>query len=119
MNEQNNLQPKFIPDQNLKLMDQVRQVLRNHHYAYRTEQCYCGWIIRFIKFHGGNIHTAKMGKPELDAFLSDLATNLNVSASTQRQAIDALIFLFDGVLDQPVKDQLEPVRATKQPHLPL
>ena len=119
MNRQNNLQPKFIPDQDLKLMDQVRQVLRYHHYSYRTEQSYCNWILRFIKFHGGNIHPAKMGKPELDAFLSDLATRLKVSASTQNQAMNALIFLFDRVLDQPVEDQLEPVRAWKQPHLPV
>jgi Phage integrase, N-terminal SAM-like domain len=45
---------KFKPDPGLKLMDQVRQVLRYHHYAYRTEQSYCDWILRYIKFHGGN-----------------------------------------------------------------
>lgn len=119
MKEQNNLQPKFIPDQDLKLMDQVRQVLRYHHYSYRTEQSYCSWVKRYVKFHGGHIHPNKMGKPELDAFLSDLATNLKVSASTQRQAMNALIFLYKRVLDQPVKDQLEPVRAVKQPQLPV
>jgi len=119
MNGHNNLQPKFIPDQDLKLMDQVRQVLRYHHYSYRTEQSYGQWIKRYIKFHGGHIHPAKMGKPELDAFLSDLATNLKVSVSTQRQAMNALIFLYKHVLDQPVKDQLEPVRAVKQPRLPV
>ncbi len=119
MNRQNNLQPKFIPDQDLKLMDQVRQVLRYHHYSYRTEQSYSKWILRFIKFHGSNIHPAKMGKSELDAFLSDLATRLNVSAATQNQAMNALIFLFDRVLDRPLQDQLEPVRARKQPHLPV
>ena len=61
MKEQNNLQPKFIPDQDLKLMDQVRQVLRYHHYSYRTEQSYCSWVKRYVKFHGGHIHPNKIG----------------------------------------------------------
>ena len=84
----------FRPDPKLKLMDQVRQVLRYHHYAYRTEQSYCDWIIRYIKFHGGNTHPGKMGKKEIDAFLSHLATHLHVSAATQRQALDAIVFLY-------------------------
>jgi hypothetical protein len=67
---------KFKPDPKLKLMDQVRQVLRYHHYAYRTEQSYCDWILRYVKFHGGNNHPAGMGKKEIDAFLSHLATHL-------------------------------------------
>jgi hypothetical protein len=54
------IKPKFRPDSKLKLMDQVRQVLRYHHYAYRTEQTYCDWIVRYIKFHGGQIHPAQM-----------------------------------------------------------
>ena len=64
----------FRPDPKLKLMDQVRQVLRYHHYAYRTEQSYSDWILRYIKFHGGEPHPSKMGKKEIDAFLSHLAT---------------------------------------------
>ena len=56
-------EPKFKPDPKLKLMDQVRQVLRYHHYAYRTEQTYYDWIVRYIKFHGGQTHPAQMGKP--------------------------------------------------------
>jgi hypothetical protein len=54
--------PKFKPDPKLKLMEQVCQVLRYHHYAYRTEQTYCDWIVRFIKFHGSQTHPAQMGK---------------------------------------------------------
>ncbi len=65
---------KFRPDPSLRLMDQVRQVLRYHHYAYRTEQTYCYWILRFIKFHGCKTHPKDMGKSEIDSFLSDLAT---------------------------------------------
>ncbi|MBA3037262.1 MAG: hypothetical protein FP814_12300 [Desulfobacterium sp.] len=61
-------------------MDQTRQVLRYHHYAYRTEQTFCDWIMRYIKFHGGKTHPTQMGKTEIDAFLSHLATHDKVSA---------------------------------------
>jgi hypothetical protein len=81
---------KFRPDPQLKLMDQMRQVLRYHHYAYRTEHSYCDWILRYIKFHGGNTHPAKMGRKEIDGFLSHLATHLHVAVATQRQALNAM-----------------------------
>ncbi len=119
MNIKNTPQPIFTPNQDLKLMDQVRQVLRYHHYSYRTEQTYCNWILKFIKFHGGDIHPKNMGKRELEMFLSHLATNLKVSASTQRQAMNALVFLYKRVLGNPVDGQLEPVRAKRQPSLPV
>ena len=82
--------PKLKPNSDLRLMDQVRQVLRYHHYAYRTEQTYCDWIIRYIKFHGSQIHPKDMGKSEIENYLSHLATNRKVAASTQRQALNAL-----------------------------
>ena len=110
--------PKFKPDPKLKLMDQVRQVLRYHHYAYRTEQTYGDWIIRYIKFHGSQIHPAQMGKVHIEAFLSHLATQGQVSASTQRQALNAIIFLYRHVLDQPIEDQLEPVKARRHARPP-
>jgi len=105
--------PKFKPDPKLKLMDQVRQVLRYHHYAYCTEQTYCDWIVRYIKFHGSQIHPTQMGKVHIDAFLSHLATQGQVSASTQKQALNAIIFLYRHVLNQPIEDQLEPVKARR------
>ena len=71
---------KFRPDPNLKLMDQVRQVLRYHHYAFRTEQAYCDWIVRYIKFHGAKKHPKYMGKQEIEAFLSHLAVNRKIAA---------------------------------------
>ena len=74
--------PKFKPDSGLKLMDQVRQVMRYHHYSYRTEQTYCDWIVRFIRFHGTKRHPKDMGKSEVEGFLSHLATDGKVSAST-------------------------------------
>ena len=84
---------KFKPDNRLRLMDQVRQVLRYHHYTYRTEQSYCNWIMRYIKFHGSKTHPKDMGKKEIEAFLSHLATQGKVSASTQHQALNGIIFL--------------------------
>jgi len=89
---------KFTPDPRLKLMDQVRQVLRYHHYAYRTEQAYCDWIVPYIKYFGSKKHPRDMGKTEIDAFLSHLASEQKVSASTQRQALNAIIFLYRRVL---------------------
>jgi len=110
---------KFRPDPHLKLMDQVRQVLRYHHYAYRTEQTYCDWIVRYIKFFGSKKHPRDMGKPEIDAYLSHLATEQKVSASTQRQALNAIIFLYRHVLDQPIEGQIEPTRAKRHPRPPV
>ena len=59
--------PQFRPDPNLGLMDQVRQVLRYHHYAYRTEQTCCDWILRYIRFHHAKTHPKNMGKKEIEA----------------------------------------------------
>jgi len=103
--------PKFRPDPELKLLEQMRQVMRYHHYAYRTEKTYCDWIVRYVKFHGAKIHPRNMGKNEVEAFLSHLVTRAKVSASTQRQALNALVFLYRRVLDQPIEDKIEPVRA--------
>ncbi len=110
---------KFRPDPGIKLMDQVRQVLRYHHYAYRTEQAYCDWIVRYIKYFRSKKHPRDMGKTEIDAYLSHLATERKVSASTQRQALNAIIFLYRRVLDQPIEGQIEPTRAKRHPRPPV
>lgn len=104
---------KFRPAHDLKLMDQVRQVLQYHHYAYRTEQTYCNWIEQYVRFHKCKRHPREMGKKEIEGFLSHLATERKVSASTQRQALNAVIFLYKHVLDIPVAENIEPVRAKK------
>ena len=101
-------------------MDQVRQVLRYHHYAYRTEQTYCDWITRYIRYyHGSKIHHLDMGKREIEAFLSLLAVRQKVAASTQRQALNAIIFLYGNVLDIPVDENLDPVRAKRHSRPPV
>ena len=111
--------PKFKPNPKLKLMDQIREVLRYHHYSYRAEQTYCDWIIRFIKFHGYQKHPKNLGKFEIEAFLSHLATNRKVAASTQRQALNALVFLYKHVLDKPIGDNIAPVKAKKRRRPPV
>ena len=115
--------PKFKPNSDLRLMDQVRQMLRYHHYSYRTEQTYCDWIIRFIRFHGSQKgsqkHPKLMGKSEIEAFLSHLATNRKVAASTQRQALNAIVFLYKHVLDKPIDEDIAPVKAKKHRRPPV
>ncbi len=111
-------QAKFRPDPKLKLMDQVRQVLRYHHYSYRTEQTYCKWIIRYIKFWGGKTHPKKLNGRHVEKFLSHLATNNQVSASTQRQALNALAFLYNKVLFKSLEPEIAPIRSKKERRLP-
>ena len=76
-----------------RLLDRVRQAIRARHYSPRTEKAYVGWIRRFIVFHGKR-HPDEMGVPEVTQFLSSLATRDKVSASTQNQALSALLFLY-------------------------
>lgn len=110
--------PKFRPNPSLKLMDQVREVLRYHHYAYRTEATYCQWILRYIRFHGGKTHPNLLGAGDVESFLSHLATQGNVSASTQRQALNAIVFLYRDVLDLPLEGKIAPARSKRHQHPP-
>ena len=82
-----------------QLLDRVRDTIRFKHYSLRTEQVYVDWIKRFILFHGKR-HPEKMGAEEVRAFLSDFAANQNAAASTQNQALSALLFLYREVLKQ-------------------
>lgn len=79
------------------LLEQVRQEIRVRHYSRRTEESYLGWINRFIVFQGRR-HPREMGETEIQGFLSHLATEKQVSASTQNQAACALLFLYKEVL---------------------
>jgi len=111
-------QPGFRPNPDLKLMDQVREVLRYYHYAYRTEQSYCDWILRYIRFHGGQTHPKNLAAADIERFLSDLVSRQKVAAATQKQALNALVFLYHKVLHLPLKDQIAPLRSKKSPRLP-
>lgn len=114
-----NVKNKFKPNPDIRLMDQVREVLRYYHYAYKTEQTYCSWILQYIRFHGGNIHPKNMGKSEVERFLSYLATERKTSAATQRQALNALVFLYDKVLDIELGNDISPVRAKRRSRPPV
>jgi len=81
----------------IKLLDRVRQAIRTRHYSRRTEDAYVYWIRRFIVFHK-KTHPSVMGAPEVAAFLTWLAVHERVSASTQNQALSAVLFLYKGVL---------------------
>ncbi|MEM9008591.1 MAG: phage integrase N-terminal SAM-like domain-containing protein [Cyanobacteria bacterium P01_F01_bin.86] len=76
-----------------KLLDQVRDSIRLKHYSYRTEQTYVYWIRRFILFHNKK-HPKEMGTTHIEAFLTHLAVKEHVAASTQNQALSALLFLY-------------------------
>jgi len=80
-----------------RLYDRVVEVLRTRHYSRRTEQTYAHWIKRFIYFHNVR-HPAEMAEPEINAFLTHLAVKQKVSASTQNQALSALLFLYRHVI---------------------
>jgi hypothetical protein len=84
-------------DKQSPFLDQVRTSIRLRHYSIRTEEAYVFWIRRFILFHGKR-HPAEMAETEVGAFLSYLAVKQNVSASTQNQALNALVFLYKQVL---------------------
>jgi hypothetical protein len=100
-----------------RLLDQVRQVLRVRHYALTTEGCYVEWITRFILFHGKR-HPRDMGAAEVEQFLTDLAVRGHVSASTQNQALNALVFLYKQVLEIEL-ERIEAVRARRPKRLPV
>ncbi len=101
-----------------KLLDRLREALRARHYSRRTEQGYCQWVKRFIFFHNVR-HPIEMAEPEINAFLSALATQGQVSASTQNQALSALLFLYRHVLGRPVGDLGAVIRARRPTRLPV
>ncbi len=100
----------------MKLMDQVAQTLRVKHYSLATERCYCQWIRRFIFFHGVK-HPNTMGAEEVERFLTHLATADKVAASTQNQALNALVFLYREVLQLDLGN-FDAVRARRPLRVP-
>lgn len=101
-----------------RLRDQVRHVIRMRRYSRRTEKSYWLWIRQYIHFHGTR-HPSTMGAKEVREFLTWLAVHRNVAASTQNQALNALVFLYDRVLEQPLGNIGEAVRARCPPRLPV
>jgi integron integrase len=107
-----NIQPKP------KLLDQVREALLARHYSKKTGEAYISWIKRFIFFHKKR-HLAEMAETEINAFLTHLAVKENVSASTQNQALSALLFLYRNVICRELGDLGEVLRARKPKRLPV
>lgn len=108
----------LIHDAKPKLLDQLREALRARHYSRRTEQTYCSWVKRFIFFHDVR-HLEEMAEPEINAFLTHLAVKKKVGASTQNQALSALLFLYRNVIGREVGDLGEVIRARKPKRLPV
>jgi len=106
------------PNRPVKLLDQVRHTLRLGHYSPRTEEAYLGWIRRFILFHQKR-HPAEMGAVEARAFLTHLAVNQHVSASTQNQALGAVLFLYKHVLGRELAGLGEIPRGRTPDRLPV
>jgi integron integrase len=107
--------PSALCDKQPKLLDRMREALRVRHYSLATERTYIGWSKQFILFHGKR-HPQDMGAPEVEAFLSALATERHVSASTQNQAMHALLFLYREVLavDLPWLDGITRAKVGKR-----
>src|SRR5437773_5502938 len=105
-------------DKPKKLLERVRDVIRVKHYSWRTERTYCDWIERFIRFHRMR-HPSEMGAAEVSEFLTHLARDGNVSASTQNQALSALLFLYKQVLKEEIGWLEDVERAKKPARLPV
>ena len=93
-------------------MAQLKESLRARHYSRRTEQAYCYWVKRFIFFNKVR-HLKEMAEPEINAFLTSLAVKEKVSASTQNQALSALLYLYRHVLGREIGDLGDVIRARK------
>ena len=107
-----------VKEQQPKLLDRLRETLRSRHYSRRTEQTYCQWVKRFVYFHKMR-HPKEMAETEINAFLTHLALKGKVSASTQNQALSALLFLYRHVLNREIGELRDVIRARKPKRLPV
>lgn len=99
-------------------LEEVRAAIRVRHYGLRTEKSYVDWIVRFVHFHDCR-HPREMEEPEVAAFLSHLAVDRSVAASTQNQALNALVFLYRFVLRPPLGNLSGVPRAKRPGRLPI
>jgi hypothetical protein len=108
----------LVGEANPKLLDRLREALLSRHYSRRIDQTYCHWVKLFIYFH--NIrHPADMAEPQINGFLTHLAVKEKISASSQNQALSALLFLYRHFIGREVGDLGEVIRARKPKHLPV
>jgi integron integrase len=107
-------------DSKTKILDQIRQVLRLHHYSIHTERAYLDWIKRYIAFHRMKSRDdLAEGEQKIEAFLTHLVVDQRVAAATQNQAMNALVFLYKRVLEQPLNETINAVRAEKKMNVPV
>ena len=100
---------------NKRILDEVRDVMRLHHYSIHTERSYCDWIRRFILFHKmKNRDQLNNGSPLIEKFLTHLAIDKNISPSTQNQAMNALVFFYKKVLKQKLDGEIDAIRSKRK-----
>lgn len=99
------------------LFEEVKRVCVRERFSKRTEEAYVGWIRRFVMFHGGGSPRG-LGEAEVEEFLSSLATEARVAASTQNQALSALLFLYEKVYERPLDELAEWTRADRKKRVP-
>ena|SRR5437899_2249297 len=110
---------RIVPNPKLKLLDQVREVMRLKHYSLHTERCYCDWIRRYVHFHEMRTWAELAGgEAKIEQFLSDLAVRGQVAAATQNQAFNALLFLYRQVLRQAL-GTIQALRADRPARVSL
>lgn len=103
-----------------KLLEQMRRTMRRRHYSIRTEKSYCAWAKRFVLFHKMRSRDDLInGEQKIEAFLNHLALDLQVAASTQNQAMNALVFLYKHVLKMSLDEKIDAARAPKQVKIPV
>src|SRR5713101_86207 len=111
--------PDATRSQQPKLLDEVRNVLRLHHYSLHTERSYVEWIVRFVRFHGmRSCEDLVPAEPKIEAFLTDLAVHGDVAPATQNQAMNALVFLYKRILSHALQGSIAAVRAAKKVTVP-
>jgi integron integrase len=112
--------PAPTPSQPPTLLQESRTVLRLHHYSIHTERAYVEWVVRFIRFHRMRSRPDPFpAEPKIEAFLTDLAVHGHVAAATQNQAMNALVFLYKRVLNHPLEDRINAIRADKKVNVPV
>ena len=109
---------KLVPNPKLRLREQIREVMRFHHYSIRTEEAYWFWIRKYILFHGKR-HPREMGGAETAAFLSHVAAVEGAAKATQLQALNALVFLYREVLLKPLGELPELKWSRRPARLPV
>lgn len=103
---------------NKKLLIQLKEEIRRRNYSYSTEKSYSQWIVRYIRFNNLQ-HPINLNESHVVSFLNDLANQKNVAASTQNQALSAIVFLYKNILNHPLKNLNKLKRAKRSVHMPV